>query len=352
MGRRRAFAFVAIGLGAAVRSACPALQPGLLLGPDATFHLVLHLPAQRTGTACEQIHCQRGDDPLTQSQVSRAIALTVTAPTGGEVDGRLRFFLGEGVLLRDARPATCSRAISSLPTVKKASCSQTTDRRPSPSTSGRRRRSTRTRRTAATPPPGRWSASPRSRATPGTPCTLKGAVASNVRSTRRARTTATATWRRESAGAARAGGGTPATTTRTRTRFNCIGVKARSTRARFWAGGGARRRRTSTTCAWAPAAGRRCSPCAATGTSARPGPRRSTAAWPSPAARRARPGDVLGRRRVRERQGRPPVAGPATRPRCASPKTSRSRSAGPAPRARGRGRSARSRSPARSTRPA
>ena len=81
------------------------------------------------GFDCSNRDCPRGDDPLTQNQVSRAIALTVTAPTGGEVDGRLRFgFLGESVLLPAVLDAaTCGRAISSLPTVQKASCSQTTD---------------------------------------------------------------------------------------------------------------------------------------------------------------------------------------------------------------------------------
>ena len=132
MGRRRAFAFVAVGLGAAVRAACPAHCNfrGYCSAPDATLSTSFCICQPGvTGAACEQIHCPRGDDPLTQNQVSRAIALTVTAPTGGEVDGRLRFgFLGESVLLPAVLDAaTCGRAISSLPTVQKASCSQTTD---------------------------------------------------------------------------------------------------------------------------------------------------------------------------------------------------------------------------------
>ena len=79
MGRRRAFAFVAIGLGAAVRAACPAHCNfrGYCSAPDATLSTSFCICQPGvTGAACEQIHCPRGDDPLTQNQVSRAIALT------------------------------------------------------------------------------------------------------------------------------------------------------------------------------------------------------------------------------------------------------------------------------------
>ena len=103
-----------VDIGAAVRAACPAHCNfrGYCSAPDAALSTSFCICQPGvTGAACEQIHCPRGDDPLTQNQVSRAIALTVTAPTGGEADGRLRFgFLGESVLL----PAVLAQATGTV----------------------------------------------------------------------------------------------------------------------------------------------------------------------------------------------------------------------------------------------
>ena len=343
MGRRRAFAFVAVGRGAAVRAACPAHCNfrGYCSAPDATLSTSFCICQPGvTGAACEQIHCPRGDDPLTQNQVSRAIALTVTAPTGGEVDGRLRFgFLGESVLLPAVLDAaTCGRAISSLPTVQKASCSQTTDGwlvtfdewAPAPVDAHAPHGGNPALGTfecESTLPGDAWDVPQ---------CTLKDAVASNVRehapcsnhgdcdlATGKCR--CRAGWRRDACDDNK-----DADTLqlyRSEGPFysgTILGLEAKRAASpdfhylRVGAGGGAAT----------------CSPCAATGASARPGPRVRRRRG------RRRRADGAARRRSRAApRSRAPRAtswsrARRTRPRCASPKTSRSRSAGPASRAR------------------
>ena len=93
MRRRRAFAFVAVGLGAAVRAACPAHCNfrGYCSAPDATLSTSFCICQPGvTGAACEQIHCPRGDDPFTGTAID---------PSGVQ-----RNALGEPIFGSDFRP--------------------------------------------------------------------------------------------------------------------------------------------------------------------------------------------------------------------------------------------------------
>jgi hypothetical protein len=99
-------------------------QHGICTGPNDDAICICEMGYE--GADCGTRLCPKGDDPLTKSQVSRAIRITTTAVTG-ELGGKWTFtFDGESVEFgADASlvdgPA-CARLVAELPNVESATC--------------------------------------------------------------------------------------------------------------------------------------------------------------------------------------------------------------------------------------